>query len=256
MFDSIQHHSFLGPPFLAASPVVLDLGANHGLFSKEMLQRFGGTYYLVEANPSLAHSLAGENLFHVWHCAVATSNGTIAFHLAENDTASSALTSSADQGGKDAFSQKIRVPARNIDSLLREISSERIDIVKIDIEGMETQVLLDLSSETLQKIGQITVEFHCDECFGFNLREEVKKSIRHLRANGFLCLNFSGTTMMDVLFINRRRYGIPRWKGRLWEMAGMRPTCFKKIKRFVPEGFRYRLNVIVNRLAGRKRESD
>jgi len=44
-----------------------------------MSARYGGTYYLVEANPVLAEALRVEGSFPVWHCAVADTEGPITF---------------------------------------------------------------------------------------------------------------------------------------------------------------------------------
>ena len=255
MFDSVRGHTIIGP-LLGSAPTVLDLGANHGVFSKVMSERFGGTYYMAEANPALASALANEKPFHAWHCAVAAEEGTVEFHLATHDDCSSVLPLSGSGNGVALSSERVTVAARSLESLLVEMHASRVDLIKMDIEGMEAPVLMSLSTESLQKIGQITVEFHCDERFGLNIRSEVQQSIRYLRDNGFLFLNFSGTTLMDVLFVNRRLHGIPYWKGRVWELAGVRPPWLRTIRKFVPENLRLRLNQSLDRIAGRKRDAE
>jgi len=74
MFATIHTHTIYTPP-LGADAVVLDLGAYRGEFAQEMSARYGGTYYLVEANPVLAEALRMEGSFPVWHCAVAATEG-------------------------------------------------------------------------------------------------------------------------------------------------------------------------------------
>src|SRR5215813_1629046 len=90
MFETIHTHTIYAPP-LDSDSVVLDLGAHCGEFAKKMSARYGGTYYLVEANPVLAEALRVEGSFPVWHCAVADTEGPIHFHIAHNDTGSSIL---------------------------------------------------------------------------------------------------------------------------------------------------------------------
>jgi FkbM family methyltransferase len=255
MFVIVRGHT-VDPSLFSTDPVILDLGANHGTFSQQMSERYGGTYYLIEANPVLASSLAAENRFKVWNYAVGATDGTVDLHLSANDESSSVLIPGSTRNpvlGEVSGLEKVTVKARSLSSLLAEIPSTRVDLIKMDIEGAEGAALLSLSPDSLQKIAQITVEFHCDEEFGFNLRPEVNRTVQHLRANGFLFLNFSGTTLKDVLFINRRLNHIPFWKGYLWEMAGTRPIWLRHVKSLVPENVRTRLSQAIDKATGRNR---
>jgi FkbM family methyltransferase len=251
MFNNVRGHTFVAS-LLGPKPTILDLGANHGDFSRLMSERFGGSYFLAEANPILAKALAEtDGNFHVWHCAVADRDGTLDFHIAAHDESSSVLPLEEEPATPERTPQRVSVIARSVDSLLREVTAGRFDLVKMDIEGLEAPALLSIPAEILQKIGQITVEFHCDPRFGRASRPEVEKAIRYLRANGFLSLNFSGTTLTDVLFVNRRLYQIPAWKGYLWEMAGWRPLWLRNLRRFVPGKLRDAGNKAVDLLSGR-----
>lgn len=59
MFSHIRGHTIYTSG-LRKNPIVLDLGANHGDFSRQMHERFGASCYLAEANPKLAQALAAE----------------------------------------------------------------------------------------------------------------------------------------------------------------------------------------------------
>lgn len=52
LFANVRGHHFLAKPINRDS-VVLDLGANHGEFSKSIESRFGCRPRMVEANPDL-----------------------------------------------------------------------------------------------------------------------------------------------------------------------------------------------------------
>ena len=43
---------------------------------------------------------------------------------------------------------------------MRRFGLQRVDVLKLDIEGAEFQVLSESPAHVLQSIGQITVEFH------------------------------------------------------------------------------------------------
>jgi FkbM family methyltransferase len=219
MFETIHTHTIYSPP-LGADAVVLDLGAYRGEFAKEMSARYGGTYYLVEANPVLAEALRVEGHFPVWPCAVAGAEGLLPFHIAHNDTGSSLLTLPRASVYNCVLHETVQVQAKTLESLLTDIRAPRIDLLKMDIKGAEVMVLRSLSGATLRAIGQITVKFRSDPMFGFDVderRRDVEEVIRSLQRHGFLCLDFSGTSRLDVLFVNRAIHRIPWLQRVMWE---------------------------------------
>ena len=227
MFATIHTHTIYTPP-LGTDTVVLDLGAYRGEFAQEMSARYGGTYYLVEANPVLAEALRVEGRFPVWPCAVAETEGLVPFHIAHNDTGSSLLTLPRESVYNCVLRETIQVQARQLESLLAEFRAPRIDLLKMDIEGAEVGILRSLSRATLRAIGQITVEFHSDPVFGFDLRREVEEVIRSLQRQGFLCLDFSGRARLDVLFVNRAIHRIPRLQRVLWQWQTTPPVLARR----------------------------
>ena len=53
----------------------------------------------------------------------------------------------------------IRVPVAKLATVMRTLGHNRIDILKMDIEGAEYAVLKDLIKDKIE-VGQILVEFH------------------------------------------------------------------------------------------------
>jgi FkbM family methyltransferase len=256
-FETIVSHSIYVPP-LSSDSVVLDLGANRGEFSKQMSARFGGKYFLVEANPQLAEQLLAEDRFPVWHCAVAAEEGEVEFHIAHDDRGSSLLefpspstvddrwnecqrarnSSFPERPSPAILRETVVIRARRLESLIAEMGLEQIDLVKMDIEAAEVSVLRALPDSTLSAIGQLTVEFHSDPWFGFDIHREAEDVIRRLRGLGFVCLDFSHLTLVtsrsDVLFLNRRLLGIPRLQGLYWETVTSPPQVVTRIWRSLP----------------------
>lgn len=79
---------------------------------------------------------------------------------------------------------------------------ERINLLKMDIEGSEIDVLSSLSKETLEKIDQITVEFH--DFLWPELNKKVEETKNRLCDLGFYCIPFSVTNNGGVLFIRKK----------------------------------------------------
>ncbi|MGE3820535.1 MAG: FkbM family methyltransferase [Isosphaeraceae bacterium] len=227
-------------PILGRDPVVLDLGANRGGFSEAFVERFGGSAFLVEANPSLASFLREQKRFPVAEHAVCDRNGPVAFHVARNDEGSSLLTLPEQNAYDCVLVETVEVAGRTIDSLIEHFELDHIDLVKMDVEGAEVQALGTLSTETMRNIGQITVEFHSDVEFGFDIGEAVEDVIKRLQELGFLFWDFSGETRRDVLFVNRRAVPLPsRIK---WSIRSNPPSWLKLMWKRLPQSIRGRLN--------------
>jgi FkbM family methyltransferase len=88
----------------------------------------------------------------------------------------------------------IRVPARTISSMAREFGHERIDLLKLDIEGAEYQVIKSLELETLG-VRVLCVEYHPD----YGLRKMLA-AVRSVLRRGYQIVTVNRT---DVTFIRK-----------------------------------------------------
>jgi FkbM family methyltransferase len=241
MFETIRGHTIYAPA-LNSTSVVIDLGANRGEFSKQLRAKYGGTYYLVEANPTLAAGLFKDSDFHVKHCAVASASGLIRFNIAQNDEGSSILDlPKASTKNNCVLVQTVEVESKDLETIIAEIGTRQIDLIKMDIEGAEVGVLWTLSDPTLAMIRQITVEFHIDPIFGFELSADVEDVICSLRSRGFLCLDFSGGTRINVLCLNRRTLAISWRKGKFLQFHTAPPPLIRWMWGILPEFIKSRL---------------
>ncbi len=84
---------------------------------------------------------------------------------------------------------------------MRRLGLEKIDLLKIDIEGAEIALFDSTSNDVLSRIRQITVEFH-DFIPELGIQNDVKRTKLRLQSLGFYCIEWSRTNT-DVLFINR-----------------------------------------------------
>jgi FkbM family methyltransferase len=200
---TVRGHTFMPGP-LSASSVVVDLGAHKGEFSLEVVQRFGCRCIAVEANPALLTVVkAVPGVEAVWG-AVGGVDGEVELHLSTNSEASTVLRAhDAEFSGKS-----VRVPALQLARLLREQSVRRVDLLKVDIEGAEIAMLRSMNDEDLDRIVQISVEFH-DFC-GLVRAAEIQEARTRLERAGFEGMRF-GRSNMNWLFVRRSAVGsLPR----------------------------------------------
>jgi FkbM family methyltransferase len=192
----IAGHTVMRPK-RSANPLVVDCGAHKGEFSRGVHERWGAVGHAIEASPLMHAQLTLPPSFESHHFAVSDTNGETAFHISTNPEFSRIQEEGASTPGSE-----VRVASRSLSSFLEDIDNPVIDILKLDIEGAEVRALDSLSDAQLQRIVQITVEFH-DFC-GQITSAEVDRVVSRLLAVGFFMVCFSFSTRGDVLFVNNR----------------------------------------------------
>jgi len=196
----VNGHTFFDK-FIHKDSIVVDLGANQGVFSQIMVERFGCSCYAVEANYDVFKSFAADKRLKPFNFAVTKHAGTVDFYISENSEASSL---SAVEGV--AVQRKVTAPSDRLDEFLKGQNLTSVDLLKMDIEGAEIDVMDSCSDDLLQSISQMTIEFH--DFNGMASKEDVSRVIRRLESLGFLCFVMSRTTHDDVCFVNRNRCAI------------------------------------------------
>jgi FkbM family methyltransferase len=207
----IRGHSFSDE--LPASPVLVDLGANIGGFSREFLGRFPeARLLLVEADPYLVESLLAEfgrcpraKLFQGLIGPKTTPR--VPFFLSripEGNSVHPAFSAHWSEGE----TRRIEVEMIALPELLARAGFDHVDLLKVDIEGSEWDLLDGLSPTLAQSIGQITVEFH--DFMAPELRVRTEATIAHLRQLGYRvsCRGthlVHGSPYVDCLFTREPR---------------------------------------------------
>lgn len=195
-------HSYF-PHLLGSDSVVVDLGGNRGAFSTAIRSRFGCRTLVVEPNPELCDSLS--RLGHEAYClAVTSTDGPVSFYLADNSEASSLLVPS----NQSPSGRWIEVLGVRLSRFLREHDVNLIDLLKVDIEGAEIAMFDSLSDDELQRITQISVEFH--DFSGLVSQMDVRRIKQRFSDLGFWTLKMFRAGNLDVLFVNRQRTGLSR----------------------------------------------
>ncbi|MEK9627475.1 MAG: FkbM family methyltransferase [Nitrospinota bacterium] len=136
---------------------VVDMGSNIGISAGYFLTRNKNVkVYLFEPLPEniskLKANLKGfENRFELNEVAVGMENGTADFGFEKTGR----------YGGLQAnHSETIPVQVRRVEEILSEILEKegRIDILKIDVEGLETEIIESLTPDILKNIDRIYAE--------------------------------------------------------------------------------------------------
>jgi FkbM family methyltransferase len=219
-FRGFSDHTLLTSA-LRAGLTVLDLGANRGAFSEALSARYPGEYHAVEPNPHLVTLLEGRRPFtSVRHAAVVDRTGPIELRLAQNDGGGSVLPLPSESIWDCVEVGRTTVDGIALSTLLDSLP-DRIDVLKADIEGAEVLALPTLSAPDLARIGQLTVEFHGARVFGFGIHRETRRTIRKLRRQGFVALNFA-PDHRDMLFINRRIHDVSKPEVLRWQICATR----------------------------------
>lgn len=139
------------------SKTIVDFGSNIGLSALYFLTRNKAAFaYLFEPLPQNAERLQ-KNLrdfagrYEFSPVAVALTDGEVEFGYEE----------SGRYGGIGLAREKsIRVPCRGANQILKEIVDchEEIDVLKIDIESLEKEILLNIPGDLLKRIKNIFME--------------------------------------------------------------------------------------------------
>jgi FkbM family methyltransferase len=239
LIDRISQHAFLSGP-LSPRSVIIDLGANNGEFCIEVAGKYGSRVLALEPVPELAAKLVGRSpLVTVLSAAVGPTDGSTTFNYdLERDKTGTAM--GIEVVGEElpaATRSTIEVKMVSLATLFAQTSAPVVDLLKVDIEGLELEVLSQADEQLLRRCKQITVEFH--DFWYPQLRQRTEQVKSRLRKLGFHMIRFTPNNR-DVLFINetllplsfvervyagsilRNWYGFGRLLRYLWRNAAAR----------------------------------
>lgn len=191
----IKEHTFFDD-YLNDEIVIIDLGACLGEFSDGINNQFNlKKSILVEAGPMNFSKLPKKDNYVLYNNVISSKKNIT--HDFYEDPASPYNGSIIFKGFKGVYH---KINSITLDEIFLENDITYVDIMKVDIEGCEYDLLLNTSEELLQKINQITVEFH--EFLDTKLVQETNKVFERMTSLGYKILskklhNFNN---YDVLF--------------------------------------------------------
>jgi FkbM family methyltransferase len=149
------------PNALSKDSTVYSFGVGSNVaWDLAMIERFGVTIHAFDPTPRAidwvrSQALPPRFVFHDY--GVSDHDGTVRFFPPRRN--SSFNYSSIECRRATGNSALIEAPVRRVGTIMRELGHQRIDVLKMDIEGGEYGVIDDLVESGLP-IGQILVEFH------------------------------------------------------------------------------------------------
>ncbi len=174
---------------VAQPKYIVDAGANIGLTSVVLLERYPECKILVIEPDPQNYSMAERNLrsygqrCQLFPVALWSEAGTLNVQRGVSgdrlDWACRTVATEKSSG--------VLVEARTLNSLLMEVGFPRIDLLKVDIEGAELQVFGEADTSFLEQTTYCAVECHDDQCleaftkatqrYGFSIRHEGELAI-------------------------------------------------------------------------------
>jgi FkbM family methyltransferase len=197
---TVSEHTFFSQ-LLSPNSTVLDLGANIGEFAREIVRRFGCTVHCAEPSPATIQQIPKNANLQLHQVAIGAENGQFALHLNPISQASGLI-----KAENETYVGETMVTVETLESFAARLGIGTIDILKVDIEGVEVETLQKCSDAFLQNIVQMTVEFH--DFNGLVKPEPLAALIRRLEGLGFYFINFSRNVHFNTLFVNRSRANI------------------------------------------------
>lgn len=162
-WDSQQEISAAAARIYREKPVIFDVGANVGDWSKSALETIPQAHiYMFEPSPECQLKIRGSGLSceRLIPCAVGAEIGTATLHSSSATDGSASLHARGDSYFSDRTYHEITVNVTTIDSMIESENLSFVDFVKFDIEGHELFALHGASKAfAAAKIGALSFEF-------------------------------------------------------------------------------------------------
>ena len=166
------------------NPVIIDAGANAGFHTIRWLQsRSDLRLIAVEANPETA-ALLRRNIerngfgprCQVFDLALGDREGDVEFILSSDDAFSSLISND-----RVPEKRRVKVPMKTLDRLVEEAGIDKLDLIKIDVEGAELMVISGAQSVITQYRPHIFMEINMQN----NPSVAPEETIRSMTALGY-----------------------------------------------------------------------
>jgi FkbM family methyltransferase len=178
------------PELLNSNSIVYSVGVGNDIsFDLELIRRFDCTVHGFDPSPLAIHWLGAQNIpanyiFHPW--GLGFIDGLADFFA----PSTGGMYSLYKEHIHEALIQE-QVTTYRLSTIIKNLGTEVIDLLKIDVEGAEYDLLTDLI-ESAVPIKQLMIEFH--HRIGVRPLATTVKSVERLRDAGYQLFHVSETS--------------------------------------------------------------
>jgi FkbM family methyltransferase len=176
---------------LDARSVVYSFGVGEDAsFDLGLIEQYGCRVHAfdpTERSIAWARANVDHLLWKLHPIGIAASDGEAEFTSPENKTHVSFFRAGDDAARGEGA---VRLTVRSLPTIMRELSHDRIDLLKMDIEGFEYEVLQSMIDSAVRP-AQIAVEFH-HRMYGY-APAATNEAVMALRQNGYHLFHVSDT---------------------------------------------------------------
>ena len=182
------------PKLLGPDSVVYSLGVGDSVeFDLHLIEHYGLTVHTFDPTPYSEEWMSGLELppdlkFHKWAAAGEDGSLRLFRRISKRGKKSKVMWTVEGQAGDG--SEYIDAPAYTIRTMMEKLGHERVDLLKIDVEGAEYEIL-DSLDKTERLPVQLLVEFH--HRFPGISKQRTAESIQMLRGLGYQIFSISET---------------------------------------------------------------
>lgn len=174
---------------LQSSSVVYSVGVGEDTsFDEALIEQLKVQVYAFDPTPRTASWLSTRaipNSFHFVPAAIWKTDGTALFYPPRNPSHVSHTLLSIPSRESKAF----RVRTMRLATAMGELGHDRIDLLKLDVEGAEYEILQDMLKSDIKPY-QLAVEFHHGQAMPF---ARTRQAIRSLRSEGYQLMRVSSS---------------------------------------------------------------
>lgn len=176
---------YVYPALLNSNSIIYSFGVGEDIsFDEELINEFNCTIYGFDPMPKSIQFIKNKQIspnFIFNPYGIFSYDGLIKFYLPINSEHVSCTTSKV-WDYKNIENISIEVPVKKISTIIKDLGHNRIDILKLDIEGTEYEVLDEILNIPIE-INQILIEFH--HRFQTINKSQTKLAIKKLNAFGY-----------------------------------------------------------------------
>lgn len=176
------------PNHVTQDSIVYSFGVGTDLsFDLSLIKKYGMNLYAFDPTPQSIEWVYSQTLpqkFKFYEYGLADYDGTATFYPPNNPN----YVSHTMLDRSTTKERAIILPVQKIKSIMSNFGHERIDILKMDVEGAEYAIIEDIIKDQIN-VTQLLVEFH--HRFAAIPFEQTKNSIRLLNQHGYKIFHIS-----------------------------------------------------------------